>query len=106
MNNRVFVGNLKFEITNDELRDAFANVGAIKSLEVIRDGSNRAKFAFVEMVNEADAETAIDNLHGFEIRGRAIRCEPAKRDGGNGNREGAGHARPGARRWAGDGMPD
>ena len=104
MSNRVFVGNLKFEITDEELRDAFVNVGPVASLEVIRDAAGRAKFAFVEMANEADAETAIENLRGFEIRGRAIRCEPAKsqsRNDGEKNREGAGHARPGARRWQG-----
>ena len=78
MSNRVFVGNLKFEITDDELRDAFANVGPVASLEVIRDAMGRAKFAFIEMANDSDAETAIENLRGFEIHGRAIRCEPAK----------------------------
>ena len=105
MSNRIFVGNLKFEITDDELRDAFANVGPVASLEVIRDAMGRAKFAFVEMANEADAETAIENLRGFEIHGRAIRCEPAKSQARNGdgakNREGAGHARSGARKWEG-----
>jgi len=104
MNNRIFVGNLKYEITDDELRDAFAGVGPVRKIEVIRDGNCRAKFAFVEMENAGDAEQAIVSLMGFEIRGRAIRCEPAKQRDGvfdkDRNREGAEHARPGARRWA------
>ena len=107
MNNRIFVGNLKYEITDDELRDAFARVvGApeVVSVEVIRDANGRAKFAFVEVENDHLADAAIEELQGFEIRGRKIRCEPAKSQSRDGdpsrNRESADHARPGARKWA------
>jgi RNA recognition motif-containing protein len=108
MNDRIFVGNLKYEVTDDELRDAFAKVvGAaeVTNVEVIRDRNGRAKFAFIEVSDARIADAAIEELQGFEIRGRKIRCEPAKRSaanefGGDRNRESADHARPGARRWA------
>jgi len=103
MNNRIFVGHLKYEVTDDELRDAFAEAGPVANLDVVRDKEGRAKFAFVEMVNGSDAATAIENLTGLEIRGMAIRCEPAKarsQMSGERNREDGNHARPGSRRWA------
>jgi RNA recognition motif-containing protein len=105
VNNRIFVGNLKYEVTDDELRDPFEGVGPVASVEVVRDANGKARFAFIEMVKAEDAELAIENLMGFQIRGRAIRCEPAKRSAsnefaGDRNRESADHARPGGRRWA------
>jgi RNA recognition motif-containing protein len=78
MNNRVFVGNLKYQVTDDELRLVFAEVGPVSNLEIVRDDRGRARFAFVEMVNDSDAENAIGALDGFDMHGRAIHCEPAK----------------------------
>ncbi len=108
-NTRIFVSNLKWGITDDELREVIERRSgiAVAHLEIIRDDAGRAKFAFVEMASEGDRDLALETLNGLEIHGRKIRCEPAKSAGaaaarnGNQNREGAGRARPGARRWEG-----
>ena len=84
MGRKLYVGNLGFDVTNQELQDAFAAVGACESATVIteRDTGRSRGFGFVEMASEADAQKAIQELDGREIRGRAIRVSPAQEGGG------------------------
>ena len=80
MGRRLYVGNLSFNTSDALLRESFARVGGVESVEVIRDrwtGVSRG-FGFVEMVTFEDAETAIDELDGFELMGRMLRVALAK----------------------------
>jgi RNA recognition motif-containing protein len=91
MGRKLYVGNLGFDVTNQELQDVFAEVGACDSVAVITDratGQSRG-FGFVEMVSNSDAQKAIQQLDGKEIKGRAIKVSEARdrddnRSGGGG----------------------
>ncbi len=79
MSARIFVGNLKFTVSDDTLRNAFASVGQVVRAEIVRDkydGHSRG-FAFVEMAREADAELAVRELSGKPLAGRPMRVEAA-----------------------------
>jgi RNA recognition motif-containing protein len=89
MGRKLYVGNLGFEVTSDELRQAFETVGACESAAVVteRDTGRSRGFGFVEMTSNGDAQKAIDELNGREIQGRSIRVSEAQsRDGGGGSR--------------------
>jgi RNA recognition motif-containing protein len=89
MGRKLYVGNLGFDVTNSELQDEFATVGTCESVSVIteRDTGRSRGFAFVEMSSEAEAQKAIQELDGREIKGRAIRVSQAQeREGGGGGR--------------------
>jgi RNA recognition motif-containing protein len=76
----IFVGNLPYNTTEDELQAAFAEFGAVDRVSVVRDretGQSRG-FAFVEMANSAEANKAIDALNGREMNGRAIKVNEAR----------------------------
>jgi RNA recognition motif-containing protein len=93
MGRKLHVGNLGFDVTNQELQDEFQAIGAIESVSVItdRDTGRSRGFAFVEMASNADAQKAIQELNGREIKGRAIRVSAAQeREGGGGGRGGGG----------------
>jgi RNA recognition motif-containing protein len=88
LGNKVYVGNLPFSVTEDELRTAFEAHGAIASVNVIMDretGRPRG-FAFVEMEDSSGAENAIRALDGTDMGGRSLRVNEAqdKRGGGGG----------------------
>ncbi len=76
----IYVGNLPWSISDDELRDLFTEFGEVSSANVIMDKfSGRSKgFGFVEMSNESDAESAIEALNEKEIDGRNLRVNQAK----------------------------
>jgi len=76
---KIFVGNLKYEVTEDELRGAFEAVVPVKSVEVPAgsNGGNRG-IGFIEVATPRDAELAIERLSGTNLRGRPLRLEPAK----------------------------
>ncbi len=79
MSGRLFVGNLSFRLSDDELREAFAKVGIVERAEVVRDrfdGRSRG-FGFVEMARVEDAAAAIEDLNGAELAGRPMRVEAA-----------------------------
>jgi RNA recognition motif-containing protein len=110
MGRKLYVGNLGFDVTNQELQDAFAAVGAVESVAVIteRETGRSRGFAFVEMGSEADAQKAQQELDGREIKGRAIRVSPAQEGGGGGRGRGGrggggyggrGGGGGGGRRW-------
>ena len=98
MGKRLYVGNIPFTTTEDELRDTFEKHGPVESVRVITDretGRSRG-FAFVEMEENA-AETAIRALDGSQMGGRSIRVNEAheRGAGGGGGRGGGGGYRGG-----------
>jgi RNA recognition motif-containing protein len=90
MSLRLFVGNLPFGATEQELQDYFGAVGPVASVHVVRDtATGRARgFAFVEMASDNDARTAIAQLQGRDFGGRPLTVNEAKprpeRAGGGG----------------------
>jgi len=100
----IYVGNLSHDVSDDELKEAFEAYGNVESAKVIRDrfsGESRG-FGFVEMQNKAEAQEAMSNLDGKEIKGRFLIVNEARpksdnrRRGGGGNR---GHGGGGRRRY-------
>jgi cold-inducible RNA-binding protein len=97
MTKRIYVGNLSYQTTENDLSDLFAAVGQVESVNIITDrDTGRSKgFAFVEMAND-DAEKAIAQLNGTEIGGRALtvnEARPREERSGGGGRGGYGGGR-------------
>jgi cold-inducible RNA-binding protein len=91
MGTRLYVGNLSYNVTEQELRDVFAEGGRnVVEVKIVmdRDTGRPRGFAFVEMGTEDDANTVISSLTGREIQGRAINVSEARarepRSGGGG----------------------
>ncbi len=87
----IFVGNLSFSTTQDELQSAFANYGSVERVNIVtdRDSGQARGFAFVEMTDRSAAETAISRLNGSELNGRAMNvneARPKPQGGGGGGR--------------------
>lgn len=83
---KIYVGNLPYGLTENDLRDAFTPFGEIASVSLVTDKySGESKgFGFVEMENQAQAEEAIKKLDGSALKGRNIRvnqARPPKKDG-------------------------
>ena len=76
----IYVGNLPYNLTDDELRAAFAAFGNVTSAKIIMDKySGRSKgFGFVEMDNDSEAEEAIKKLDNSDMKGRNLRVNQAK----------------------------
>lgn len=76
----IYVGNLSYGVSEDNLREVFEAYGEVSSCKVITDKySGRSKgFGFVEMDNDSEAQAAIDQLDGAEIDGRAVRVNEAR----------------------------
>lgn len=76
----IFIGNLSFHTTEEDLNELFATYGAVSSVKIITDKfSNRSKgFAFVEMPNQAEAQSAIDNLDNYSLDSRSIVVNESK----------------------------
>jgi len=89
----IYVGNLSFETTEDQLRKVFGSFGEVVSANIIADkmsGQSRG-FGFVEMAGKSEAAAAISGLNGQDLNGRALnvnearpRTEGGNRGGGNG----------------------
>jgi RNA recognition motif-containing protein len=93
---KLYVGNISFNTTNQDLNDLFGSVGTVTSANIIEDretGRSRG-FGFVEMSSQEEGEKAISELNGKEIDGRQLKVNEAKpRDsngGGGGGRGGYG----------------
>ncbi len=88
----VYVGNLPYTTSSDDLRDLFASYGEVTSANVISDrDSGRSKgFGFVEMADDSAAQTAIEELNGKEMDGRAITVNEARPREDRNNRRGGG----------------
>jgi len=98
MSTKLYVGNLSFNTSTQELEQMFGEVGTVESANIIEDretGRSRG-FAFVEMSTKEEAQNAISTLNGKEIDGRELTVNEAKPredrggGGGGGNRGGGG----------------
>jgi len=106
MATKLFVGNLAFQTTSEDLQELFSQAGTVESASVVEDrmtGRSRG-FAFVEMSTPEEAAAAIEQLNGKEVGGRALKVNEAKprenRSGGGGggrrfggNRDSGGYGR-------------
>ena len=109
----IFVGNLSFRTTQEELLAAFSQFGNVERVNIVtdRDSGQSRGFAFVEMTEKREAETAIEQLNGSDLNGRTMNVNEArpKPQGGGGGfgadrpRGGGGGGRGGERsrgpRW-------
>lgn len=80
MENRLFVGNLSWGLTNDSLKEAFSKAGTVLSANIMMDratGRSRG-FGFVEMETEEGAQAAIEMWHGKELDGRPLNVNVAR----------------------------
>lgn len=95
----IYVGNLSHEVTDDDLRQAFEAFGQVESANVIKDkfGGESRGFGFVEMPSKDEAQTAIDEMNGKDLKGRSINVNEARpkapRGGGGGRTRGSGGGR-------------
>lgn len=80
MNTKLFVGNLSYNVTENDLQDLFAEYGPVSDVNLIMDRvSGRPRgFAFVTMATQEAADTAIEKLHGQEVDGRNLTVNPAR----------------------------
>jgi RNA recognition motif-containing protein len=80
MGKKLYVGNLPFSVTDQDLNSIFGEIGAVTSARVITDrDTGRSKgFGFVEMTNDEDAAKAISKFDGGELEGRQIRVNEAR----------------------------
>ncbi len=98
---KLYVGNLTFDTTEEDLKGLFGKIGAVQTATVIKDKySDRSKgFGFVEMTNDEEAKKAIEQLNGNDFKGRNIKVNEAKpmekrdgpRKGGYGGGGGGGY---------------
>jgi RNA recognition motif-containing protein len=80
MSTKLYVGNLAFQTTSEDLQQLFAQAGTVQSANVVEDretGRSRG-FGFVEMATNAEAAAAIDQFNGKEMAGRALKVNEAK----------------------------
>src|SRR5208282_1156309 len=105
MINKLFVGNLSFDTTENDLHDAFAAFGTVTEANLMMDRmTNRPRgFAFVTMSSSEEAQKAIDGLNGQQLSGRALTVNVARPreersgGGGGGRREFSGGSGGGGR---------
>jgi len=90
---KIYLGNLSFEVTEDDLQQALAEFGQVDSVSIIKDrDTGRSKgFGFAEMASSDEAQAAIEGLNGKELKGRTLtvneaRPRPQSRPGGGGGR--------------------
>ncbi|MCZ7649394.1 MAG: RNA-binding protein [Planctomycetota bacterium] len=95
MGKKIYVGNLPYSLTDDDLKDLFAAHGSVQSAQIIMDrDTGRSKgFGFVEMGSDEEAKAAITALNGKDLEGRAItvnEARPKENRAGGGGRGGYG----------------
>jgi len=109
MGRRLYVGNLPYSATEDQLTEMFSRAGKVESVRVMRDmATGRARgFAFVEMGTDEEAQKAISEFHEQQMEGRALVVNEArpKPEGGFGG-GGGGRGRGGYGGGGGRGMDD
>ena len=93
MSTKLYVGNLSFGVTSDDLHEHFAQAGTVESAKVVEDretGRSRG-FGFVEMASSEEAQTAIEQFNGQDLDGRNLVVNEARpREEGGGGRGGSG----------------
>jgi RNA recognition motif-containing protein len=99
----IFVGNLSYQTSQEELLAAFSQFGNVERVSIVtdRDTGQPRGFAFVEMTDRREAENAIANLNGAEMNGRALNVNEARPRPQGGGRGFGGRGRGGDRgnRW-------
>jgi RNA recognition motif-containing protein len=102
---KLYVGNLSFNTSGDDLQELFSQAGTVESATVVEDretGRSRG-FGFVEMSSKEEGQAAIQQFNGKEVGGRALNVNEAKprEERGGGNRGGFGGGRNGGGRGGG-----
>ncbi len=98
MDPRLYVGNLPYTVTEEELRELFSQAGQVTDVALVLDRETQRPrgFGFVEMANQADAEKAIQMFNDYDLDGRRIQvsmARPREDRGGGGGRGGGGRGR-------------
>ncbi len=95
MESKLYVGNLSYNVTEEDLRTLFSQAGEIKEISLIMDRETRRPkgFGFVEMTTQVDAEKAIQMFNEYEMDGRKLTVNVARprEERGSGNRGGGGY---------------
>ncbi len=109
MSTKLYVGNLSFGVTSDDLQEHFAQAGTVESAKVVedRDTGRSRGFGFVEMSSSDEAQAAIEQFNGQDLDGRSLIVNEARpreeggggRGGGGGGRGGRGGGGGGYSRW-------
>jgi RNA recognition motif-containing protein len=91
----IYVGNLSYEASEDEIRAAFEQHGEVSSVKVIKDReTGRARgFAFIEMPDDEQGHAAIESMNGYDMNGRALKVTEARPREDRGPRGGGGRRR-------------
>jgi RNA recognition motif-containing protein len=91
----IYIGNMSFDTTEDQLRQAFEGFGEVTTVRIIADKNDgRPKgFAFVEMSSKEEANAAISGLNGQDLNGRTLNVNEAKPREEGGNRSGGNNYR-------------
>ena len=101
MSMKLYVGNLAFQTTDQDLQDLFSQVGSVESISLVtdRDTGRSRGFGFVEMGSRAEGEAAINKFNGTEVSGRSLTVNEAKprENSGGGSRGGFGGGGGGGR---------
>lgn len=99
----IYVGNLSYQTSEDELKELFENHGTVSSVSIIKDrNSGQSKgFGFVEMADDDEAQAAIDGLDQSEFGGRRLKVNQARprEEGGQRDQRGSRGGGGGNRRW-------
>jgi RNA recognition motif-containing protein len=106
MSIKLYVGNLSFDTTGDDLQNLFGQSGAVESASVVsdRDTGRSRGFGFVEMADRTEGEAAIRALNGVELHGRTLTVNEARpREDRAGSRSGGGGGRNGGGSYGGGG---
>lgn len=95
MSTKLYVGNVEFQTTEQDLRELFSQVGTVESTSIVtdRDSGRSRGFAFVEMASEEEGQAAIAQFNGKEINGRNLtvnEARPKVNTGGTGGGYGGG----------------
>ena len=104
MTTKLYVGNLAFQTSSQELQELFAQAGTVESAAVVedRDTGRSRGFGFVEMSSKEEASSAIDQFNGKDLGGRALKvneAKPRENRGGGGFGGGNGGGNYGGKRW-------
>ena len=92
MAKKLYVGNLSYEVTEDELNQLFSQCGQVAEAKIVMDrDSGRSKgFGFVEMINDDEAMHAVDRMKGYDLKGRPLIVDIAKEPSPRGGSFGGG----------------
>lgn len=80
MSKQIYAGNLSYQMSDDALKNLFSQHGDVSSVKIIRypDSGKSKGFGFVEMINDDEADAAIQKLNGSDVEGRSIRVNVAR----------------------------